>query len=135
MSNKSSSLEKMCHMLEHLNSKLSTYSFQVNVNFRQTDNELILGLTMLNNKSGGDDFLNNCFNANIFLNNSNMRTSPNVLANQNRLSFILVKYVYPILLLFGITGNFWSFLGLNFFNFTSIICLKQLFINCFTLIP
>jgi hypothetical protein len=126
MSNKSGSLEKMCHMLEHLNSKLLSYSFQVKVNFGETDNELILGLTMLNNMSIGDNFLNNCFNANIFLNNSNIRTSPIVMANQNKLSFVLVKYVYPILLLFGITGNFWSFLGLNFFHFPFIICLIQL---------
>jgi hypothetical protein len=91
--------------LDYINTRLNDNSSRNNY---ETNIDVVVAtkLFTLTNYSGNifseNDLLSNCFELSV---------NPPKLDDSNRIRFSLVKYVYPILLVFGITGNFWSFLG------------------------
>ena len=103
--NSSSYFKDLCRLLDYINTKLYDNSSRNN---NDTNIDVMVAAKLFkvtnysDNNFSDNDLLSNCFG---------LSTHPPKLDDSNRIRFSLVKYVYPILLVFGITGNFWSFLG------------------------
>lgn len=114
--NKTRELDKFCRLLEFINAKVSltTNGLESNAN----DSELTIAISLLNSlgqtnmsnlclshRSSSSELYEYSYKFNYNSHNQATHTS-------NLVEYNLIKYVYPILLIFGLIGNFVSFVAM-----------------------
>ena len=119
-------LDKLCRLLELINSRVKDYQdFMLDASTSSAESsneqEIFNNLNLLDY----DNITNECLNVNLNLTtslNDNFNFSikqTHAISNSNLSSTIsnlvrynLVKFIYPVLLVFGLLGNFISFLAM-----------------------